>query len=253
MFALLHQRFGSSKVPGVDATFWGLKLLTTAMGEATSDFLVHRFSPVLAVLGGAVVFALVLGWQLSNPRYLAAPYWSAVAMVGVFGTMCADVVHVRFAVAYVVSSAVFALALVGVFASWWLRERTLSIHSIVTSHRELFYWSAVTVTFALGTAAGDTTAYTLHWGFWFSGIVFMTLFVIAGLAYRFAHLNAVGAFWAAYVLTRPFGASFADWLGVSHQRGGMNWGPGTVGVVLSAVLVAGVARRARRERVVQNR
>jgi len=169
-------------------------------------------------------------------------------MVSVFGTMCADVVHVQFAVAYVVSSAVFAVALVGVFASWWLRERTLSIHSIVTSRRELFYWSAVTVTFALGMAAGDTTAYTLQWGFWLSGVVFMTLFATAGLAYRCEHLNAVGAFWAAYVLTRPFGASFADWLGVSHQRGGLNWGPGTVGVVLSAALVAGVTRRAPRTR-----
>jgi uncharacterized membrane-anchored protein len=245
----IHRSFRSSKVPDVDATFWFLKILTTAMGEATSDFLVHRFSPALAVLGGGVVFAVVLYWQLRSPRYLVVTYWSAVVMVSVFGTMCADVVHVGFGVPYLISTIGFAVALVTVFSTWQRTEKTLSIHSIATTRRELFYWATVTTTFALGTAAGDMTANTLHLGYFSSGVLFAVLITLPGLGLRYLKLNAIAMFWSAYILTRPLGASFADWAGVSHVRGGLNWGPGNVAMLLSAAIclvVWSLARRARR-------
>jgi uncharacterized membrane-anchored protein len=212
------------------------------MGEATSDFFVHRFAPEVAVLGGGVVFAVVLYWQLRCPRYLVAYYWAAVAMVSVFGTMCADVVHVGFGVPYLVSSVGFAIALTLIFVLWHRVEGTLSIHSITSTRRELFYWATVTATFALGTATGDMTATTLHLGYFSSGLVFVLLFLVPAGAYRFFNANAIASFWTAYILTRPLGASFADWMGVSRARGGLNWGPGNVSMLLSGaiVLVVGV-------------
>jgi uncharacterized membrane-anchored protein len=156
--------------------------------------------------------------------------------------MCADVVHVQFLVPYVVSASAFSVALAIVFLWWYQSERRLSIHSITTTRREIFYWASVTTTFGLGTAVGDLTAYTLGWG-----VVFALLIMMPALGYRLTHLNGVVAFWWAYVLTRPLGASFADWFGVSHVRGGLNWGPGTVGLSLSALIALFVARLARSE------
>lgn len=243
----LHRRFRTGKVPEIDGTFWFLKLLTTAMGEATSDFFVHRFPPVAAVLCAGVVFAVVLYWQLRAPRYLVVTYWWTVVMVSVFGTMCADVVHVGFGVPYLISTIGFALALALalVFVTWQRVEKTLSIHSITTTARELFYWAAVVTTFALGTAAGDMTAVTLHLGYFGSGILFVVLFLLPAMAYRFFSMNAIGTFWTAYVLTRPVGASFADWLGVSHLRRGLNWEPGNVAMLFSALIVIGWGRSPR--------
>ena len=171
-------------------------------------------------------------------------------MVSVFGTMCADVVHVGLGVPYAVSTSVFAVALVVVFVSWSRVEHTLSIHSIVTTRRELFYWLAVTVTFALGTAVGDLTATTLHLGYFGSGVLFTVLFCLPAIGYAVFRLNSIAMFWTAYILTRPMGASFADWLGVSHERGGLDWGTGKVSLALSAMIVVTVALRARHDRSV---
>jgi uncharacterized membrane-anchored protein len=218
------------------------------MGEATSDFLVHRFNPELAVLVAAVVFVAVLWWQLSVPRFFITAYWSAVVMVSVFGTMCADVLHVGFGVAYVVSALGFSVALVVVFVIWSRVEHTLSIHSITTTQREVFYWAAVTVTFALGTAVGDTTAYTVGLGFLRSTLLFAIVFCLPVVGFALLRLNAVAMFWAAYILTRPLGASFADYLGRSRDQGGLNWGPGNVSFIFSAVIVVIVAVLVGRER-----
>jgi uncharacterized membrane-anchored protein len=244
----LQRKFRSSKVPDVDATFWFLKILTTAMGEATSDFFVHRFSPEVAVVGGGVVFAIVVYWQLRSPRFFVVNYWSAVVLVSVFGTMCADVVHVGFGVPYIVSAFGFAVALTVVFVAWHRFEKTLSIHSITSTRRELFYWATVTTTFALGTATGDMTATTLHLGYFSSGLLFILLILLPAVAFRFFKANAIGSFWTAYILTRPLGASFADWMGVSHARGGLNWGPGNVSMLFSAAIVLGVGVLYFRER-----
>jgi len=230
------------KVPArIAALFWAIKLLTTAFGESTSDYLVHNVNPYLAVLGGFAVFVVAMALQLRTDRYIPWVYWLAVAMVAVFGTMAADVLHVEFGVPYVGSSILFAVLLVAVFWSWSRVERTLSIHSITTVRRELFYWAAVLATFAMGTALGDFAAYTLHLGFLSAGIVFAALFVLPGfLRYAFG-INAILAFWWAYVMTRPLGASFADWTGKSREHGGLGLGDGPVAFVLLALIVACVA------------
>lgn len=230
------QRTGR-KVPEVTIYFWVIKILTTAMGEATSDYSVHRIDPVIAVAFGGIGLAVALAMQLIVPRYIASVYWLAVVMVAVFGTMAADVMHIRFGVPYAMSTAGFAVALVVAFAVWYRTEGTLSIHSIDTPRRELFYWATVLTTFALGTAAGDTTAYTLHLGFLSSGLLFAVVIAIPAVAYWLVGLNEVAAFWLAYIFTRPLGASFADWLGVPHSLGGLDLGRGNVSIGLTMLIV----------------
>jgi len=238
----LRREFGVSKVPPtITSSFWGLKVLTTAMGEATSDYFVNRFDPRAAVLCAAVVFFAVLWWQLRSSEYRTVTYWSAVVMVSVFGTMCADVVHVEFGVPYAVSAVAFALALVLVFWWWFRTEGTLSIHSIVTTRRELFYWATVTVAFALGTAVGDFTATVVHLGYFGSGLLFTGLIVLPALGFWLSRMNAVLMFWIAYVLTRPLGASFADWMGKPKVVRGLGWGSGNVSLVLTSIIVVAVA------------
>jgi len=241
----LSARSALVRVPEVTAYFWIAKALTTAFGESASDFLVHSMAPALAVLLGFVVFAVALGMQFRAGRYVAGRYWFAVAMVGVFGTMAADVLHVGLGVPYKVSTVLFAVILAAVFIVWYRTERTLSVHSIDSPRRELFYWAAVVTTFALGTAAGDFTANTLRLGYFSSGLVFAAAITVPCIAYRWLGLNGIAAFWTAYVLTRPVGASFADWFGVSHARGGLALGPGPVCLVLGAFLVTLVAYLAR--------
>ena len=137
------------------------------------------------------------------------------------------VVRIQLGIPYAVTTVGFAIALTVVFAVWYATKRTLSIHHITTMRRELFYWATVCATFALGTATGDLTAYTLHLGFLASGILFAVVIAVPALAHRFARLDAVVAFWLAYIVTRPLGASFADWMGVPHDLSGLNWGQGT--------------------------
>jgi uncharacterized membrane-anchored protein len=225
------------RVPEVTAYFWIIKILTTAMGEATSDYLVNRIDPVVAVLLGAAALAVALVLQFSMRRYVAAVYWLTVVMVAVFGTMAADVLHIRFHVPYAVSTTGFAVVLAIVFVAWHTTEKTLSIHSITTARREVFYWLTVGATFALGTAAGDMTATTLHLGYLVSGLLFAGLITVPAFAYRLLHLNAIVAFWFAYIVTRPLGASFADWFSKGHAVGGLALGDGTVSAVLTVVIV----------------
>lgn len=227
----------ATKVPEITLAFWVIKLLTTAMGEATSDFLVFQIDPAIAVILGAIGLAIAMALQLLVRRYVPAVYWLAVAMVAVFGTMGADVVHIGLGIPYVLSTVFFGLCLVVIFALWYASERTLSIHSIYTPRRELFYWATVMATFALGTAAGDMTASTMGLGYFASGVMFAVLFGIPAVAYRFGHANPVLTFWTAYVLTRPFGASFADWAGKSQNLSGLGLGTGPVSVVLTIVIV----------------
>lgn len=230
------------KVPArIAAVFWTIKLLTTAFGESTSDWLVHNVNPYLAVVGGFVVFAVAMALQLRANRYIPWVYWLAVAMVAVFGTMAADVLHVEFGVPYIASSIFFAIVLALVFWLWSRVEPTLSIHSITTTRRELFYWAAVLATFAMGTALGDLAAYTFNLGFLSAGIVFAVLFALPRLAYFGLGSNGILAFWASYVMTRPLGASFADWTGKSRHAGGIGVGDGTTAFVLVVLIVAGVA------------
>ncbi|HYS41773.1 MAG TPA: hypothetical protein VEO01_39660 [Pseudonocardiaceae bacterium] len=226
------------RVPEITASFWIIKALSTALGESTSDYLVHVLSPVVAVGLGFVGFVVSLIVQFSMRRYVAWAYWFAVAMVGVFGTMAADVLHVGFGVPYIASTVLYAIVLAAVFVTWRRTEGTLSIHSIDTVRREAFYWAAVVATFALGTAAGDMTAVTLHLGYTLSIVLFAVAILVPCAGYRWLRWNSILAFWFAYVLTRPLGASVADWLGKPTDLGGLGVGGGPVSLVL-ALLIAG--------------
>jgi uncharacterized membrane-anchored protein len=229
------------KVPEVTFHFWAVKILSTAMGEATSDYLVHTIDPFQAVGLGALGLVLALAWQLALRRYFAPAYWFAVVMVAVFGTMVADALHIEFGVPYAISAFDCAVVLAAVFAVWYLIERTLSIHSITTRRREIFYWAAVLATFAMGTALGDLSAYSWHLGWLLSGLMYTLLFAIPLLARRLLGLNELVAFWWAYILTRPLGASYADWFGVPKSLGGLNFGRGTVAISLTLVIITWVA------------
>ena len=242
---------GALRVPEITVYFWVIKILSTALGEATSDYLVHRFNPYLAVIGGFLAFTVALAIQFAVRRYIPGVYWLAVVMVAVFGTMAADVLHIEFGVPYVFSTILFAITLTLVFTAWQRSEGTLSIHSIHTPRREAFYWAAVVATFAMGTAAGDLAAYSAGLGFLSAGLFFAVLFAIPGIGYRFFGLNAIFAFWFAYVLTRPLGASFADWLGKSRSGGGLGLGDGPVTLVLTIVIAVLVAFLAVTRRDVQ--
>jgi len=242
---------GALRVPEITAYFWIIKALSTAMGESTSDFMVHIMNPVLAVGIGFVGFVAALSLQLVMRRYVAWSYWLAVVGVGVFGTMAADVLHVGFGVPYLISSALYGLTLAAVFVTWQWTERTLSIHTIDTTRRELFYWAAVVATFAMGTAVGDLTAVTLHLGYLHSAILFAVAIGVPALGYRWLRWNPILTFWCAYVLTRPLGASVADWLGKPKVLGGLGLGDGKVASALTALIVIGVGYLAITRRDVQ--
>ncbi len=220
--------------------FWVIKVLTTGVGEATSDYL-GSVSRVLAVGLGALGLAAALWLQFRVRRYLAAAYWLAVSMVAVFGTVAADGLHKGLGVPYVASTLFYAICLAVVFFLWYRSERTLSIHSIVTQRRETYYWLTVLMTFALGTAAGDLTAITMHWGFRTSAIVFAGLIALPAVGWGARKLNAVFAFWFAYVLTRPIGASIADWFGKRRTLTGLGYGDGRVALIGTAAIVLLVA------------
>jgi uncharacterized membrane-anchored protein len=231
------------KVPKVAAWFWVVKILTTAMGEAASDFFIHRIglantaalAGVAVITGFALAIALVV--QITDRRYVTWTYWTTVALVAVFGTMAADAVHVELKVPYIVSSLAFSVALAATFWVWYAMEGTLSIHSITTRRREICYWAVVLLTFALGTAVGDLTAISFHLGYLASGVLFTALIAIPAIGYRWFGWNEVFAFWFAYVLTRPLGASFADWFAFPRSVGGLGLGHGAVAVALTAAIV----------------
>jgi uncharacterized membrane-anchored protein len=229
--------YAASKVPLITAYFWIIKLLSTAMGEATSDYMVRVINPIIAVLFGAAAWAVAMVLQFRAKRYNAWIYWLAVVMVAVFGTMCADVLHIKFHVPYVASTAFYAIVLAVIFVLWYRSEGTLSIHSIRTPRREFFYWATVLATFALGTATGDLTAKTLNLGYLASGIWFSLAFAAVAVAHWKFGLNSILAFWVAYVLTRPVGASFADYVAFPRSVGGLDQGHAEVALVLTFFIV----------------
>ncbi|MGW2637392.1 COG4705 family protein [Streptomyces sp. NPDC001348] len=225
-----------SKVPEVTVYFWMIKVLTTGMGETASDLLARVLGPVPAVALGGLALVASLAVQFTLRRYVAWAYWTAIVMVSVFGTMAADVLHVGLGVPYTVSAPAFLVALAAVFGLWYLSEGTLSIHSIHTRRREMFYWAAVLATFALGTAAGDLTA-TAGLGYLGSVVLFAAAICVPALAHRFGALTAVTSFWTAYVITRPLGASLADWMAIGPVRGGLGLGLGPVTLAWTVAII----------------
>lgn len=228
-----------SKVPEVTLIFWVIKVLATTVGETAADFLnvdlglgLGITSLVMAVL---LIAALVVQFRLN--RYLPAAYWLAVVLISVVGTLITDNLTDSLGVPLWVTSVVFALALAVTFTLWAVSEKTLSIHSIFTTRRETFYWLAVLFTFALGTAAGDLVAEGLDLGFFVALLVFAGAIVVVAIAYFVFHLNAVVAFWIAYVLTRPLGASMGDLLSQPTADGGLGLGTtGTSALFLAVIL-----------------
>jgi uncharacterized membrane-anchored protein len=214
------------------------------MGESTSDCLNGLLGPAIAVPLMLIGLVWTLRRQFRAERYDAWTYWAVVVMVAIFGTSAADALHVGLGIPYLASSAFYAVVLAIVFAAWYRSEGTLSIHSIYTKRREAFYWATVLATFALGTAAGDMTATTLSLGFFGSGLMFLGLMAIPLVGYRWFGMSEVLAFWIAYVLTRPLGASFADWMAVEPSRGGLGLGTGGVSLILAAAVFLLVRRLA---------
>ncbi len=238
-----------AKVPEITVLFWVLKLLTTGLGEAMSDSLGQQSVPLAAAVG-ILGLALALTLQLRQTEYRAPYYWFAVMMVAVFGTMMADGIHDGASIPYSVTTPVFALITGLIFWLWRRSEGTLSIHSITTRRRERFYWAAVISTFALGTAAGDLTAYAMNLGFWISAIVFAAVIAVPALGWWRLGWNPIVSFWLAYIVTRPLGASFAD--GFSKPtNGGLGIGDPLVSVIALAVFVGLVAYAHRTRRDVQ--
>src|SRR3954451_17244341 len=203
-----------NKVPEIIVSFWIIKVLCTTVGETASDFLSDNVGLGLTkttfITGGLLV--ATLAFQFRARKCVPGIYWLAVVLISVVGTQITDNLTDNLGVSLVTTTTVFSIVLAIVFAIWWASERTLSIHTIYTTRREGFYWLAVLVTFALGTAGGDLVAERLNLGYWVSGLIFAGLIGLVALAhYRFS-LNAVAAFWMAYVLTRPLGASVGDYL-----------------------------------------
>ncbi|WP_251028870.1 hypothetical protein [Bacillus sp. ISL-18] len=226
-----------AKVPEITFYFWITKLLTTGMGEVASDYLFENLNPLISAPLSVLIFVAAMILQFKVRRYIPAVYWLVVIMVSIFGTMAADVVRVGLGIPYIVSTIFFIVALTAVLITWYSKEKTLSVHSIFTRRREIFYWLTVLVTFALGTAAGDMTASSMHLGYLSSGLLFSVLLVIPALGYRFFGFNEIFAFWFAYIMTRPVGASFSDWLAASQAHGGLGIDKGTVSLVLLIIII----------------
>jgi len=232
-------RAALSKVPEATALFWIIKILTTGTGETASDSIGNSpiwLAGILVVLTAtALVTALVK--QFRAKRYVAPIYWGSIAMISIVGTMLSDGSRIALGISYLASTVAFVIAVVAVFTTWYRSEGTLSIHSIYTQRRETFYWCAVVATFALGTSTGDWTAQSLNLGYLGSGLMFIGIILIPALAHRFLGLNAIVAFWWAYITTRPLGASFADWMAVHRSDGGLGWGTWPVTGIFGAIII----------------
>lgn len=246
----LDARTMLNKVPEVTAAFWIIKVLATTVGETFADFLNVSLGFGLTVTSIVMTVLLIaaLVAQFVVRRYIPAIYWLAVVLISVVGTLITDNLTDGLGVPLALTAAIFAVALAATFTAWYLRERTLSIHSIVTTRREVFYWLAVLVTFALGTAAGDLLAERLQLGYLLSLLVFAAAILVVALAFRFGGLNAVVAFWIAYVLTRPLGASTGDLLSQPAADGGLGLGTTATSAVFLAVIVVLVVVISARQR-----
>jgi uncharacterized membrane-anchored protein len=225
----------AAKVPEIIALFWVIKILTTAGGEATSDY----FKTLGNIRGGGAevaLFLIGLALQFATRRYRAFSYWFLAYAIAIFGTGVSDFLHLDVGIPYAGTTILWAVVLIAVFWVWHRSEGTLSIHSITTRRREVFYWATVFATFALGTALGDFTATALGLGYLASGILFGVIILIPALARRLG-LNGVAAFWFAYVVTRPLGASFADYISKARDISGIGFGDGQTALVFTAAVV----------------
>jgi uncharacterized membrane-anchored protein len=228
-----------NKVPEVTIFFWIIKILCTTVGETAADYLNTNLNFGLTnttyVVGA--LLAITLFFQFRLTKYVPSVYWMAVVLISVVGTLITDNLVENFGVTLIQSTIGFAVALAATFAAWYASERTLSIHSIFTRKREGFYWLTILFTFALGTAAGDLVAEKMSLGYLNSAVMFAGVIALITLAHLKFKLNAVLAFWAAYILTRPLGASIGDFFSQAPTDGGQGLGTTATSVIfLSAIL-----------------
>lgn len=229
----------AAKVPEVIFLFWVVKILTTAGGEATSDYL-KNYGNFGAAGIEVILFVVGLLWQFSTRRYRAFAYWFFAYAIAVFGTGVSDFLHLDVHIPYGGTTLLWAVVLAGVFVVWQRSEGTLSIHSIVTQRREAFYWATVFATFALGTALGDYTAASLGMGFLASAILFSVVILIPAAAWKGLGLNSIAAFWMSYVVTRPLGASYADYINKPRSLSGIGFSLGLTAIAFAAVVFVSV-------------
>jgi uncharacterized membrane-anchored protein len=230
----------AAKVPEVIFLFWVVKILTTAGGEATSDYL-RVYGNIRGGVAEVGLFVLGLVVQFATRRYRAFAYWFLAFAIAIFGTGVSDFLHLDVGIPYAGTTLLWAVILALIFWIWRRSEGTLSIHSITTQRREAFYWATVFATFALGTALGDLTAITLQLGYLASGIFFGVLILLPALAWWKFGLNGIAAFWMSYVVTRPLGASFADYVSKPHNISGINFGDGQTAIVFAIAVFLLVA------------
>ena len=242
---------GFNKVPAVTLVFWIIKILATTVGETAADVLSTTFHLGLVVTSWvmAAAFIVVLIVQVRVKRYIPTVYWITVVFISVVGTLISDNLVENLGVSLLTTTIIFSAALAVVFVAWYMSERTLSVHTIVTHKRELFYWAAILFTFSLGTSGGDLLSEQLGLGYTVALAVFAGGIAVTYALYRMGVLNSVLAFWAAYILTRPLGASAGDLLTQSHDDGGLGFArlPVTaVILVLAAALVVLLTMRERK-------
>jgi len=230
----------ANKVPLITFFFWVIKILATTVGETGADFLNFNLGLGLTLtsLLAAALLAVALWIQFTRDRYVPWVYWIAVVFLSIVGTLITDNLTANLGVSLYVSTTVFAVALALTFITWFRSENTLSIHAITTTRREAFYWAAILFTFALGTAAGDLVSEEMGLGYALSGLIFGGLIAVITLGYYALRLNAVFAFWCAYVLTRPLGASIGDFLTQARKDGGLGLSTTSVSAAFLAIIVA---------------
>ena len=228
-----------SKVPEVTLYFWVIKILATTVGETAADFLATNLN--LGLTGTTLIMsgllAIALGFQFRARRYIPGLYWLAVVLISIVGTLITDNLVDNLGVSLWACTIGFGAAMLATFAVWYSSEKTLSIHSITSTKREAFYWLAILFTFALGTAAGDLIAEGLNIGYFNSVLLFLAMIGLVYVAYRYLNVNAVLAFWAAYVLTRPLGASMGDLLSQAKADGGLGLGTTVTSFVFLAAIL----------------
>lgn len=229
-----------NRVPEVTATFWIIKVLATTVGETGADYLAGTLNLGLSVtsyiMSAILLIALLNQFRLQ--RYVPAFYWLVVVLTSIVGTLITDRLVDNFKISLVTIAIIFSIALVAVFALWYSKEKTLAMHSINTKERELFYWVAILFTFALGTATGDLLAETLKLGYAQSTVFFGVLIAIITISYYKFRMNGVLAFWTAYILTRPLGASLGDLLSQPSQNGGFNYGTVGTSMLFLSIIVS---------------
>lgn len=227
-----------NRVPQVTPDFWLIKLMAVTMGETAADYLNVKIGMGLtmtSLIMSAILFAALV-WQFSRKKYVPAPYWASVVLISIVGTLITDNIVDNFHIPLIMTTVIFTFALSLTFLIWFRTERTLSIHTVVTTQREAFYWLAILFTFALGTASGDLVAEKFALGYLATGILFAMIIASLSIGYFFLKLDPILGFWLVYILTRPLGASFGDLLSQPTMYGGLGLGT----IITSAIFLTAI-------------